>query len=407
MYGFIFRRRSQGHPADHRSPKATALTLATCASAAFAMLALPTTNAIARSFGPAQPPERSLQAIYMISPTTGFGLFESGLGPSTCRSWVARTTDRGRIFSAPVVVNTWGRCQFVGFDERITANPEGDVAVWGNGLFESHDNGRTWARVAIPATVEQVSFQGESAWLARENCRTTFQLTCPVTLDLSRNGGRTWTVDAAQPPGVVAANGWETQTTTILLRVTSTVGYVFTGPRSESYQDNVLPVWRTTDGGRSWQARHTRCAVGPAYGIPFAAATHAGAIYLLCTGIGDRGDEVKSTSVSYDGARTWRVVNPASTLDNPMTVGYWSSIAALSDTTAFSTGERANLWFTHNAGRTWTSLPYGIGAGNPQQVLFVNPVDGFMLASSSISTEWIYYTVNGGSSWTKVAPSVE
>jgi hypothetical protein len=352
-------------------------------------------------------PERSLQMITMVSPVVGYGLFESSVNStaSVCRAWVARTVNRGRIFGRPVAVHTWAHCQNVGFPERIAANALGDVFVWGNGLFESHDSGSAWIQSSPGGTVEDVSPRGASVWLASEACHSSDALTCPVILDLSANGGRSWTRDSAQPPGVIAQTGPQTSTTTILLRVTPSVGYVFSGPRSLIHESRVQPVWQTMNGGKTWHSRHTRCATGPIYGIPYASATSKGAIFLLCTNEPFGGLQYKSTSVSYNGARTWRIVNPQSKLSDELTNGYASSLAAVSDTTAFVTGEQSNLLVTRNAGKSWTALPLGGEAGNPQQVLFVNPTDGFMLASSPTSSEWIYYTVNAGSTWIRLAPA--
>lgn len=356
------------------------------------------------------PMERSLQEIAMVTPTVGYALFETALNSSAtkCGSWVARTANGGRTFSTPAPVTTWTNCRFVGFPEHLTANAEGDVFVWGNGLHESYDDGSIWEAVALRGRVEQIAVQGSSAWLVSERCRTRSELTCPLVLEISPDGGRSWSPDPAQPPVLLAENGPLAATTTLLLRVNRNLGYAFTAPRSQRDQAAVLPVWETSNGGRTWHARHTRCSVQPAAGVPFASATRPGAIYLLCANPLGEGYGIASVSVSYDGARTWKVVNPPSKPPNePLSIGYPSSIAALNDTTAFVTGIYCNLYVTHDAGRTWSVLPYGYGGGGPQQISFVNARDGFMLASSPSSTEWLYDTVDGGAHWSRIIPKVE
>ena len=336
----------------------------------------------------------------MTTPTSGYGLFESVASGSSsaCISWVAATSDRGAVFRDPSRVQTWSCAQ--GFTEHVVADELGDVFVYGNGLFESHNRGRTWSRTSVSGAVMQLAPKGRSEWLVARMCRSNQSTTCPLTLDVSNDGGRRWQPDANQPRGASVLNGPSTLLTTMLLRVTPQVGYVFSGPGAQQRPYHSLAMWATADGGRTWQLRHYECAEGPFFG-PIATASPHGDLFVICPGQGYTGYQDKSTSVSHNGGVTWSV-GPRCSLGCPFVDGYAGSVAALSISIAFEAGERGSLEVTRNAGKSWAVSPgIGVVGDGPEQVTFESSSDGFFLTSNLPGPHPvdIWVTDNAGQSW--------
>jgi hypothetical protein len=140
-----------------------------------------------------------LSQLAMVDLKVGYGLFITH-GGQGCRTYVARTTDGGVRFSAPVHLG--------GCDTSIAADAHGDVFVYGRQLLVSHDDAATFVTATSFSDVDQIVTLGDSAWLATATCTTPTAASCPLELFVSSNGGDSWSLAPHQPSGAV---GWSAQ----------------------------------------------------------------------------------------------------------------------------------------------------------------------------------------------------
>ena len=365
--------------------------------------ALPATVGAFEHATPEMPSIRAIQQIAMVNSDFGYGLFELASG-STCASWLGRTTNKGLTFARLVHIQSW-TCGST-FTEEITADGKGDVFVYGNGLFVSHDFGTRWSRTPMAGDIEEVAAVSNSVWLTDETCRSAAAISCPLRVEISDNGGHTWAPDHSQPEGLRALNSPTTILTTTIVRSSSQVAYVFAGPPTQHRAYKELPMWVTTDSGRSWRKRELRCGQGPFFG-PVVSASRDGVLLSICAGQPYTGYQEKSTSVSRNGGRTWVVGAPCG-MSSPFVDGYVGSVSALSSAVAFEAGEGAGLNMTRNDGAHWAAVRnIGDPGGGPEQVTFVNSQQGFVLGAAAPSgAVEIWHTHDGGLHWTGVIPHV-
>jgi hypothetical protein len=342
------------------------------------------------------PSIRSLNEIQMLGREHGFGLFEVPGAGSQCSAWVGETMNGGSTFADFVHVQTWN-CSTSAAD-RLAADDAGDLFVYGNGLFESHDAGKSWRRTAIPGEVEQVAAIGRSIWLASEMCRSSLLQACPVGIEASPDGGRTWR-RLPSPRPASALTGVETRTTTILVRENDLIGYLFSGPPTQLRPFHHLAMWSTSTGGRSWVKHVLPCAEGPFWGV-YATVSPSGELIVVCAGSQTGDTQRKSLSLSTNRGRTWMVL-PTYSVASVISNGYVGSIAAPSSSDVFEAGELGSVNVTHDAGASWKSV-LGLGApgGGPEEVTFVNSDDGFVLGDSARTFRvTIWRTSDSGRSW--------
>jgi photosystem II stability/assembly factor-like uncharacterized protein len=381
---------------------ATAIT-PTTATATAAATASPTVTAAASG--------TRLDAMAFTGPADGYGIF-TRQAAGRCQVLAGRTRDRGARFGALAPVTTWP-CGGNLPGSSLAADGRGDAFFYDPGLFVTHDGGRTWARVHQPGTVLAVATAGRSAWMVRAGCPRHGRA-CPLRLLQSANGGRTWAVAPAQPPGATVRDvgGQPAQESaagqTWLLRTGPSSAYVLSGPAGDA-----APFWFTGEGGKTWSTGQVRCGQVGAISATLTAAPD-GTLLAVCAGQPGAGFQAKSAARSTDGGGSWTVHTPCPVSHMtcrrgmPLDFGYLGQIAAVSTGTAFLAGDRSSLLVTTDGGGHWRTVRPLIGdtGGGTSQVIFVSHRDGFVLGDDSRNNEvpTIWRTTDGGRRWSSVVP---
>ncbi|MGH9089022.1 MAG: hypothetical protein ACRDYZ_13090 [Acidimicrobiales bacterium] len=111
------------------------------------------TGPTTRAESPAVPtPSPYLQEIAFFNPTLGYGLFRR-TPAGFCELAVAKTTDGGSHFAAPVPVAPCDR--FGGATTGLALDDHGDGFVYGTSLFVTHDGGTSWQLDPQPGLVSR------------------------------------------------------------------------------------------------------------------------------------------------------------------------------------------------------------------------------------------------------------
>lgn len=352
-----------------------------------------------------------LVSIAFFNPTSGYGVFETGSTPA-CSVDVALTSDGGATFAPPVPVASWCTARpEVAFDDH------GDGFLYSsttNGVYLTHDAGRTWTAERQRGNVLSVEALGSSVWMLTVQCPATRPSStaadCQLTVGQSTDGGRTWHTSASQPrtsppsPGASPGSGE-------LIRLSQTVAYVLGGPNDlGNGQLSTVPLWYTDDGGTTWITHTLPC--GMSAQSVFMSATPTGALYGVCAGQPGLGNQMKSVVASTDGGARWyhpRGCNPTSQLARPLPGwcvtgfggGYVGGIVAVSSTTVFLFGAR--LGIAKIVGRGGTS-EYSTSLGD---VTFFSASVGVALGlTPDNSGADVWHTENGGRSWTLLTPPI-
>jgi photosystem II stability/assembly factor-like uncharacterized protein len=340
------------------------------------------------------PTIENLSQLALDGSRDGYGLFVTSSGRS-CRTYVAKTTDGGAKFSAPVHLN--------GCNMLIAADSSGDVFVYGKQLFVSHDGGSTFSRLPSFSDVDQIVTVGSSVWLATAVCSTTTAVSCPLRLYLSSNGGASWSLAREQPTGAVGWAGGGGGT--YLVRVGPAQGWVLSHPPTSSRKS---ALYYTTNSGQTWANRTLPCPKG-VVGYFNATASPHGAFWASCANVPDGQVQLKSVEVSLDEGATWKSGATCRTTSELLCQGLLAGIAAISWHSAWIVSEHGELLVTHDAGKTWTWVsPIGDAKGGVSsvQVQFFNEKVGVASGTApSGRPVLLWWTDNGGTTWKVTRPS--
>jgi photosystem II stability/assembly factor-like uncharacterized protein len=340
----------------------------------------------------------ALEVIAFSSPEDGYGAFvhQSGSGAS-CTLLVGRTNDGGRRFGSLVKI-AMPACPFPA--AQLTTDGLGDAFFYGSGLFATHDNGRTWARAAVPGTVVDITAVGRSVWLLDStSCRGRGRHPCPLLLE-SNDGGRSWVRSPSEPPGaslVPKSEYWST----FLVRTSLTAGYMVTDSAVYNAPTSVA-LWFTNNAGRSWSRRQIECGATPE--VLSVGATATGTLLAVCGIEYAMGYAPKAVSRSTDGGRTWtvyeRCTQPYARCSGALDQGYYGTLDVVSSSVAWMMLARGALAETRDGGRHWQRAPGGAGdaGGIPYtEVFFFGTQDGVVNGDGTI-----YKTTDGGKRWESV-----
>lgn len=272
------------------------------------------------------------------------------------------------------------------------------------------DGGRTWTAVTPPAAVSVLA-TGETllqaatarrAWLVV----TTGNSSGPAKTHVfsTTDGGQSW----RESPAVGAAG--------------QPVGIDFAGPRrgwlldslGEAMNQNPVTLYRSTDGGLHWSlaAKSARIAGGALdrsglpvgcdkVGVAFQSAL-AGWITSSCPGGPD------DVLASADGGGHWApaTLPPAAGACQPsgcdISPPQFAGHAVFLVIGVYPTG--AYLLVSANSGEDWQALRMPAGAGPYPRVRFFSSADGIAVSAGSQGTirRDFYLTTDGGLTWTTV-----
>jgi len=334
-------------------------------------------------------------------------------GSITCTMQVGSTKDGGAAFTSLTTVAS-SPCSQGFLMSNLAFDDHGDGFAYGSELFVTHDSGASWAQVPEPGPVLSVEALGTSVWMAVSGCPLTPGQVeqCPVRLLQSNDGGRTWAT-ANVPSGAGISDNTAGGGQTWLLRVSTNVAYLATLPAlSVGATTLAAPLWYTSDGGVTWDARSVPCM-----GVWSVALSSApdGTLFAVCAWEPGAGLQLKSVLRSSDDGQTWTTMLACgntetglpSCADNPLSAGYLDEIDAVSDSTVFLVGARSSLMVSHNAGASWAPIRPLIGddSGGTSQVVFFNQTDGVVVGNGSDEALTIWATADGGTTWTSVVPN--
>ena len=350
----------------------------------------------------------SLESFDFANSSSGFGVFtrESPSG-KVCSDLVGKSTDGGEVFKSLVTVMTWD-CANSDFSSSFTTDGYGDAFLYGPQFFVSHDNEKTWTRSPQSGLVLDVDAVGRSIWIVVSTCsraQTVSNVPCPVHLRASSNGGRTWESSLVSPKGNSGGISYGAHGQSYLIRINRLSAYLMLAPPVITDGDSsVVPLWFTSNGGRSWSRRQVPCHIGALSAVLSAAPN--GALMAVCASGPSTGFQIKSVLDSSDGGRTW-VLKTKSNID----FGYLGAVDLVTNREAFLVGGRSSLLVTHDGGALWEPVQPLIGGsdGGTSEVVFFNVDHGIVLGNDENDNEklTLWSTADGGKHWISKSPRVE
>ena len=217
---------------------------------------------------------------------------------------------------------------------------KGAIAVTGNG-------GRSWRTTWRGEVVRSITVvRGTSeAWAAVEPhkaCGTSMPSPCPTHLLHSRDGGHTWKLRAQHLVGVSFG--------------ARDVGFAV---RSRPTDDEIGPLMRTADRGRTWQRLGGPCVGATGASLSFVSARHG---WLLCTSQPGAGMQPKAVFETRSGGKRWRLVADAfftrigRSRGGLSTSGYPLGISFEPGGHGLLWQTRGHTYSTSDGGRHWRSM---------------------------------------------------
>ncbi len=258
----------------------------------------------------------------------------------------------------------------------VSADGMSGFVYGGAEVFVTHDGGETWEQLE-PANVGVVSITGQgTAWMVTLSAYCAFNTPC-AQVQISRDGGRTWTPTSRLP----------------VFSPANVVAFEKGGLLMSAYLTGDMLL--TQDGGQTWSPIKGNCR--PDSEANRIATSDGVQIWQTCIGTPPNPAE-KTTPwsselfASSDGGQSWAADGsvPAGTFQM-----LWSPVH---DSLVVATNS-AGLMLTRDAGQTWTQI-----ITNPQYfgVLSLSYLaDGSAWAVGSLETVWA--TADAGRSWARLA----
>ena len=195
---------------------------------------------------------------------------------------------------------------------------------------------------------------------------------------------------------------------------TAPVLFAPTDPRTLYFASNT--VWKTGDGGRSWQqispdltrpAWEVPATVGKYAGTPAAQISQRGVVYTLAPSYVDgrviwAGTDDGLIHVTRDGGTTWTDVTPpelaAWAKVSLIDAGRFDPATAYAAINTFRLDDlRPHVYRTHDLGRTWTRIVSGIPDGGIVNAVREDPVrKGLLFAGTERA---VSVSFDDGASW--------
>ncbi len=242
---------------------------------------------------------------------------------------------------------------------RIVAVATGGV------ILNSDDNGQTWKKInsGILNDFGRVQFTSS---------QTGYIMGQSQQMLKTEDGGNTW-FPLALPPSPQYAPGL-----TNMYFVSDSVGYVITN--SNAY--NPSSIFKTTNGGRTWNQLSYTSYLGNFYSVWFTDANTG----FIC---GSSGTLLHTT----DGGNTWQAITITAVGSNTA----FSNIAFVSAAVGYMTSSAGDILQTKDGGNTWARISTIQTDGNIDRIYFRDANNGYALAGFNSAN--LYITADGGHSW--------
>ncbi len=260
----------------------------------------------------------------------------------------ARTTDGGRTWRAGQVPGA-AELDFRDVDAFDADNAY--LLAIGPGdrsrIYKTTDGGRSWT-LQFQNSRAAAFYDCMAFWDRRRGLAMSDPVEGRFLVIKTEDGGRTWKeIDAAgRPPALEGEGGFAASGTCVAVTGKSDAWFGTGGPAGPR-------VFRSADGGRTWQAAPAPLAGGKAAGV-FSLAFWQGG-----RGVAVGGDYTKeqeaagNAALTSDGGRTWQAVAPAG---RPR--GYRSCVALMPNSqgpSLIAVGPSGSD-YSNDGGRTWRAL---------------------------------------------------
>jgi photosystem II stability/assembly factor-like uncharacterized protein len=344
----------------------------------------------------------------------GYGLFiRSSNANSISQYFVGSTGDGGEHFGSLVPV-TESRDIGEGVSS-ITFDRHGNGFAFGPDLFETHDGGHMWSKVAQKGTVLDVATYGRSLWLAESGCAPLAAADkCSLKVLRSSDGGRRWSPTATQPKESVVGNELP-QGQNALVLVNQSTAYVLSNPGSSGSTDSA-PFWYTHDGGESWTSGVIPCGIDAT--AAFLSVALDGVLVAVCSGeVAPHGStQPKTTSVSIDHGEQWTTEGTCQgdptapcAMQSAWNSALFGQVEAISASESFAISELGDLFVTTDGGASWQeTLRSGSETSGHDQfdLLSLRTAVVLMFTGSGSVGSVLFRTSDGGTTWRSVKPAI-
>lgn len=370
----------------------------------------PTSSPPSPTTTPTSPPAPAgafpLTEIQMVDATTGWA------EAPVVKSWrIVRTTDGGIHWkdvsppALPALDMELPAFFLNGSVAWVAALQNNDAAL---NFFRTTNGGQTWQRggtVPIQTTrLTQMSFiNALNGWFLTDASGGTGATSEPVEVFRTTDGGMTWvktsdSVPTQASPHPLPVDGAKSG----LSFLDASTGWATGGSAN-----NTTDIWLyvTHDGGSNWQAQPLALPSGVTSAQffwsepPTFVSAHDGLLTVVFAT--EKGIDL-AVYVTHDGGASWYSTPPV-TIGNTVAQDVRTSFTSATQGWA---ADDAALFVTSDGGQHWSQLPGNPYFGTIESLNFVSNTTGWLLSQTTSGSLVLLKTVDGGQTWTVMAPTL-